>query len=163
MNGVSKSYAMTGWRIGYAGGPKDLISAMKKIQSQSTSNACSISQAAAAVALKGDQDFLKERTLCFKERRDYIVKELNTIKGMTCLEPIGAFYVYPYCKEFIGKKTPAGAVIETDTDFAEFLLDFAEVAVVPGSAFGFSPYVRLSYATSLDQIKEALKLSLIHI
>lgn len=157
VNGVSKSYAMTGWRIGYAGGPKDLISAMKKIQSQSTSNACSISQAAAAVALKGDQDFLKERTLCFKERRDYIVKELNTIKGMTCLEPIGAFYVYPYCKEFIGKKTPAGAVIETDTDFAEFLLDFAEVAVVPGSAFGFSPYVRLSYATSLDQIKEALK------
>lgn len=157
VNGISKAYAMTGWRIGYAGGPKNIVSAMKKIQSQSTSNACSISQAAAAVALKGDHSFIKDRNAEFEKRRNYIVKELNTIDGMTCLEPKGAFYVYPNCKGFMGKKTPSGSVIENDTDFAEFLLDHAQVAVVPGSAFGYSPYIRMSYATSLDLIIEALK------
>jgi len=157
VNGVSKAYAMTGWRIGYAAGPKRIITGMKKIQSQSTSNACSISQAAAAVALKGDQNFIQDRNAEFKKRRDFIVKELNTIDGMTCIEPKGAFYVYPSCKEFIGKKTPSGSIIESDTDFAEFLLDQAEVAAVPGSAFGYSPFIRMSYATSFDQIETALK------
>ncbi len=157
VNGVSKAYAMTGWRIGYAAGPKRIITGMKKIQSQSTSNACSISQAAAAVALKGDQHFIQDRNAEFKKRRDFIVKELNAIDGMTCIEPKGAFYVYPSCKEFIGKKTPSGSIIESDTDFAEFLLDQAEVAAVPGSAFGHSPFIRMSYATSLDQIETALK------
>jgi aspartate aminotransferase len=157
VNGVSKAYAMTGWRIGYAGGPKDIIAAMKKIQSQSTSNTCSISQVAAQAALKGNQAFLQERNAEFEKRRNLIVKELNSIDGMTCVTPAGAFYVYPCCKGFIGKKTPSGAIIKSDTDFAEFLLDYAEIAVVPGSAFGYSPYLRISFATDIEQIKKALK------
>lgn len=154
-NGVSKSYAMTGWRIGYAGGPADLIKAMKKIQSQSTSNPSSISQAAAEAALSGDQSFLQERNDVFKERRDLVVEMLNATKGLTCLKPEGAFYVYPSCAGCIGKTTPDGKVIETDEDFAGYLLEAAGVAVVHGEAFGLSPFFRISYATSTETLKQA--------
>lgn len=155
VNGVSKSYSMTGWRIGYAGGPANIIKAMAKVQSQTTSNPCSISQAAAAAALNGDQSFLKERNAAFKERRDTVVKMLNEAKGLECLTPEGAFYVYPSCAGVIGKKTPDGKLIETDGDFVTYLLEAQNVAAVQGEAFGLSPYFRISYATDLNTLKKA--------
>jgi aspartate aminotransferase len=157
VNGVSKTYAMTGWRIGYAGGPRDLIKAMVMLQSQSTSNACSISQAAAVEALDGPQDFLDAWKKAYVERRDFIVDALNQIHGLECLKPEGAFYVYPKCTSLIGKRTPKGTIIENDADFAQYLLDEARVAVVPGSAFGLSPFIRLSYAIDKAALEEAAK------
>ena len=153
MNGVSKSYSMTGWRIGYAAGPKEIIKAMAKIQSQSTSNPTSISQAAAVEALNGTQDFISERSNSFKERRNFVVDSLNNIKGISCLSPEGAFYVFPNCKKLLNKKTK----LKTDKDFAEKLLEKAEVAVVQGSAFGLDGYFRISYATSMENLKKAMK------
>ena len=153
MNGVSKSYSMTGWRIGYAAGPKEIIKAMAKIQSQSTSNPTSISQAAAVEALNGTQDFIKERADSFKQRRNFVVESLNNIKGINCLNPEGAFYVFPNCKKLIGKKTK----IKDDTDFVEKLLEKSEVAVVPGSAFGLQGHFRISYATSMDNLEKAMQ------
>lgn len=155
VNGVSKSYAMTGWRIGYAGGPADLIKAMAKLQSQSTSNAASISQAAAVEALSGPQDFIAERSKIFSERRDLVVGMLNQAVGLECARPQGAFYVYPSCKGVIGRKTPDGTVIESDEDFCKYLLGAEGVAVVHGTAFGLSPYFRVSYATSTAALTEA--------
>ncbi len=152
MNGVSKSYSMTGWRIGYGAGPRDIIKAVAKIQSQSTTNPSSISQAAAVEALNGTQDFIKTRADSFKERRDYVVETLNSINGLSCLKPSGAFYVFPNCKKLLGKKTK----LKTDKEFVEKLLDKAEVAVVQGSAFGLDGYFRISYATSMDNLKKAL-------
>ena len=152
MNGVSKSYAMTGWRIGYGAGPKDIIKAVAKIQSQSTTNPSSISQAAAVEALNGTQDFIKTRSDSFKERRDYVVETLNSINGLSCLKPSGAFYVFPNCKKLLGKKTK----LKTDKEFVEKLLEKAEVAVVQGSAFGLDGYFRISYATSMENLKKAL-------
>jgi len=153
MNGVSKSYAMTGWRIGYAAGPKEIIKAISKIQSQSTSNPSSISQAAAVEALNGPQDFIQERSDVFKERRDFVVNSLNNIKGISCLKPNGAFYAFPSCKKLLGKKTK----LKTDKDFVEKLLEKSLVAVVQGSAFGLDGYFRISYATSMDNLKKALE------
>ena len=155
VNGVSKAYSMTGWRIGYAAGDVALIKAMAKIQSQSTSNPCSISQAAAVEALNGPQDFIAPRAERFKERRDLVVSMLNQAKGLKCPTPEGAFYVYPSCAGVIGKKTPAGKVIENDGDFATYLLEAEGVAVVQGAAFGLSPYFRISYATSEEVLTEA--------
>ncbi len=155
INGVSKSYSMTGWRIGYAGGPKDLIKAMAKIQSQSTTNPSSISQAAAVEALNGDQTFMEERTSAFKERRDFVVSELNKVNGINCLKPNGAFYVFPSCKGCIGKKHKDLGEIKNDTDFVTKLLEKTGVAVVQGSAFGLEGYFRISYATSIDNLKKA--------
>ena len=152
MNGVSKSYAMTGWRIGYAGGPKDIIKAIGKIQSQSTSNPSSISQAAAVEALNGNQSFIKKRSNAFKQRRNFVVKSLNSIKGINCLTPNGAFYVFPSCKGLLNKKTR----LKTDTDFVRKLLEKSNVAVVQGSAFGLDGYFRISYATSMQNLKKAM-------
>ena len=152
MNGVSKSYAMTGWRIGYAAGPKDIINAIRKIQSQSTSNPSSISQAAAVEALNGEQNFIKERADAFKKRRDFVVNSLNSIKGISCLMPNGAFYVFPSCKGLINKKTK----IKDDTEFVNRLLEESMVAVVQGSAFGLEGYFRISYATSMDNLEKAM-------
>ena len=152
MNGVSKSYAMTGWRIGYAAGPKEIINAIRKIQSQSTSNPSSISQAAAVEALNGQQDFIKERAEAFKERRDFVVNSLNSIKGISCLNPNGAFYVFPSCKGLLNKKTK----LKTDTEFVQKLLEKSMVAVVQGSAFGLDGYFRISYATSMENLKKAI-------
>ena len=153
MNGVSKSYSMTGWRIGYAAGPKEIIKAMAKIQSQSTSNPTSISQAAAVEALNGTQDFISERSNSFKERRNFVVESLNNIKGISCLSPEGAFYVFPNCKKLLNKKTK----LKTDKDFVGKLLEKAEVAVVQGSAFGLDGYFRISYATSMENLKKAMQ------
>ena len=152
MNGVSKSYAMTGWRIGYAAGPKEIIAAIRKIQSQSTSNPSSISQAAAVEALNGQQDFIKDRAEAFRERRDFVVESLNNIKGLNCLTPNGAFYVFPSCKGLLNKKTK----LKTDTEFVQKLLEKSMVAVVQGSAFGLNGYFRISYATSMENLKKAL-------
>ena len=152
MNGVSKSYAMTGWRIGYAAGPKDIIKAIGKIQSQSTSNPSSISQAAAVEALNGNQDFIQQRADAFKERRDFVVSSLNDIKGINCLTPNGAFYVFPSCKGLLNKKTK----LKTDTEFVQKLLEKSNVAVVQGSAFGLDGYFRISYATSMENLKKAM-------
>ena len=157
VNGVSKAYAMTGWRIGYAGGPRALIKAMAVVQSQSTSCPSSISQAAAVEALNGPQDFLKERTESFKRRRDLVVAALNAIDGLECRVPEGAFYTFSGCSGVLGKTTPSGKRIETDTDFCAYLLEDAHVAVVPGSAFGLSPFFRISYATSEAELREALE------
>jgi len=154
-NGVSKAYAMTGWRIGYAGGPEHLIAAMRKIQSQSTTNPCSISQWAAVAALEGPQEFLAEWRAVFQRRRDLVVAALNAIEGVECPLPEGAFYVYPSIAGLIGRRTPGGQVIATDQDFAEALLEATGVAVVFGAAFGGSPNFRISYATSDDQLTEA--------
>ena len=153
MNGVSKSYAMTGWRIGYAAGPKDIIKAIGKIQSQSTSNPSSISQAAAVEALNGQQNFIQERSEAFKKRRDFVVNSLNRIKGISCLKPNGAFYVFPSCKKLLGKKTK----LKTDSDFVEKLLEKANVAVVQGSAFGLDGHFRISYATSMEKLIVAME------
>ena len=154
-NGVSKAYAMTGWRIGYAAGPKALIAAMRKVQSQTTSNPCSISQWAALEALEGPQAFLQDNQTLFKGRRDLVVAGLNAIDGITCPIPEGAFYVYPSIAGLIGKTTPGGKVIATDEDFAIALLEDTGVAAVFGAAFGLSPNFRISYATSETQLSEA--------
>ena len=153
MNGVSKSYAMTGWRIGYAAGPRDIIKAIGKIQSQSTSNPSSISQAAAVEALNGKQGFIKTRSNAFKARRNFVVKSLNSIKGINCLIPNGAFYVFPSCKGLLNKKTK----LKTDTNFVQKLLEKENVAVVQGSAFGLDGYFRISYATSMQNLNKAMK------
>jgi aspartate aminotransferase len=155
VNGCSKAYAMTGWRIGFAAGAPWLIKAMAKLQSQSTSNPCSIAQAAAVAALTGDQSFLKERAAAFQTRRDLVVAMLNDADGITCPTPEGAFYVYPDVSGAIGKTTPGGKRIETDSDFVGYLLDDARVAAVQGVAFGLSPAMRISYATSEQQLTEA--------
>jgi aspartate aminotransferase len=155
VNGVSKAYAMTGWRIGYAGGPKELIGAMRKIQSQSTSNPCSISQWAAVEALSGPQDFIPANNAIFKRRRDMVVEMLNAAEGVTCPLPEGAFYVYPTIGGCIDKTSAGGARIATDEDFATALLEETGVAVVFGAAFGLSPCFRVSYATSDEALREA--------
>ena len=157
INGVSKSYSMTGWRIGYAGGPKELIKAMAKIQSQSTTNPSSISQAAAVEALNGDQSFIKERSDAFKERRDFVVTELNKIPEIECINPEGAFYVFPSCKGCLGKSHNELGDIKTDTDFVSKLLESTGVAVVQGSAFGLEGFFRISYATSMKNLEKAIK------
>ena len=156
MNGVSKSYAMTGWRIGYAAGEKEIIKAISKVQSQSTSNPSSISQAAAVEALNGTQDFISISSKSFQERRDFVVSSLNDIDGINCLKPDGAFYVFPSCKGLIGKKDKSGKKLETDTDFVQSLLENNNVAVVQGSAFGLDGYFRVSYATSMEKLKVAM-------
>jgi aspartate aminotransferase len=157
MNGVSKAYSMTGWRIGYAAGPKEIIKAIAKVQSQSTTNPSSISQAAAVEALNGTQDFIKERATSFQERRDFVVKALNEIDGIKCLNPDGAFYVFPSCKDLIGKKDSNGKKLVKDTDFVQSLLENSGVAVVQGSAFGLEGFFRISYATSMENLKKALE------
>ena len=162
MNGVSKAYCMTGWRLGYCGGPKEIITAMNKIQSQSTTSTSSISMAAAVEALNGNQDFILTHNQHFIKRRDIVVKKLNNISGITCDIPQGAFYVYPSCSGCIDKKTPSGDIITSDEDFMNYLLDSEGIAGVHGEAFGLSPYFRLSYATdeltlndACDRIKRA--------
>ena len=157
MNGVSKSYAMTGWRIGYGAGPVEIIKAMAKIQSQSTTNPSSISQAAAVEALNGPQNFILDRSKKFQERRDFVVKFLNEIKGLNCINPDGAFYVFPNCSKLLNKKDKNGRLLKTDSDFVESLLENNSVAVVQGSAFGLEGYFRISYATSMQNLKNALK------
>ena len=156
-NGVSKAYAMTGWRIGYAGGPQQLITAMRKVQSQSTSNPCSISQWAALEALNGTQEFLASNNRLFTRRRNLVVDMLNGADGISCPKPEGAFYVYPSISELIGKATPNGVIIMNDEIFATSLLEDTGVAVVFGAAFGLSPNFRVSYATSDDKLQEACK------
>ena len=155
LNGVSKAYCMTGWRIGYAAGPVELIKAMAAVQSQSTSNPSSISQAASVEALNGPQDFIPKHNESFRARRDLVVDMLNKAKGLRCLKPEGAFYVYPSCAGAIGLKTKDGKTLKTDEDFVTALLEQEGVAVVHGSAFGLSPYFRISYATSTDVLKDA--------
>jgi aspartate aminotransferase len=155
MNGVSKGYSMTGWRIGYAGGPEPLIKAMGKMISQTTSNPSSISQWAALEALNGTQDFIKPNAKLFQERRDLVVSMLNQATGLHCPTPEGAFYVYPSCAGLIGKTAPSGKVIASDEDFATELLESEGVAVVHGAAFGLSPFFRISYATSSDVLEDA--------
>jgi aspartate aminotransferase len=155
INGVSKAYAMTGWRIGYGAGPAELIKAMNNIQSQSTTNAASVSQAASVEALNGPQDFIEPHKKVYQERRDLVVSMLNQATGITCRTPEGAFYVYPSCEGLLGKTTPDGKVIETDMDFVTYLLETEEVAVVQGAAFGLSPYFRISYATSNEALEQA--------
>jgi aspartate aminotransferase len=155
MNGVAKTYAMTGWRIGYAGGPPELIRAMAKIQSQSTTNPCSISQAAAVEALNGPQHFIPERAAVFKARRDLVVDMLNRAPGIRCHRPEGAFYVYPSCAGVIGRRTPDGSELRDSEGFVRYLLESEGVAVVHGAAFGLDPYLRISYATATDLLEEA--------
>lgn len=157
INGVSKTYSMTGWRLGYAGGPLPLIKAMNMVQSQSATHTSSITQAATVEALNGPQDFIPKNNALFKERRDLVVSMLNQAKGITCRTPEGAFYVYPSCAGTIGKKAPSGKVLETDTDFVTELLETEEVAVVQGTAFGLAPYFRISYATALSDLEEACR------
>jgi aspartate aminotransferase len=157
MNGVSKAYCMTGWRIGYGAGPEILIKAMANLQSQSTSNPSSISQYAAVEALNGPQDFIPRNNAVFKERRDLVVGMLNQARGLTCPTPEGAFYVYPSCAGTIGRTAPSGKVIEKDDDFVSELLDAEGVAVVQGSAFGLAPHFRISYATATEQLEEACR------
>jgi aspartate aminotransferase len=155
LNGVSKSYCMTGWRIGYGAGPVELIKAMASLQSQSTTNPSSISQAAAVEALTGPQDFIPRNAAIFQERRNLVVSMLNRCKGLQCPTPEGAFYVYPSCAGTLGRRTPEGKLIETDTDFCAYLLDAEGVAVVPGTAFGLAPHFRVSYAASTEDLREA--------
>lgn len=157
LNGVSKAFSMTGWRVGYAAGPAELIKAMNKIQSQSSTHTASISQAAAVEALNGPQEFLNDWRKAFAARRDMVVEAINATPGLSCRKPEGAFYVYPSCEGVLGKKTADGKTIETDADFAEALLEAEGVAVVPGVAFGLSPYFRISYATSEKNLDEACK------
>ncbi len=155
LNGVSKAYCMTGWRVGYAAGPLELIKAMNMLQSQSTTHTSSISQAAAVAALNGPNDFIAANNAVFVERRDLVVKMLNEAEGISCPKPDGAFYVYPSCAGLIGKKTPDGKVLETDGDVVTYFLDSEGVAAVHGEAFGLSPHFRVSYATSTELLKEA--------
>jgi len=155
VNGVSKSHAMTGWRIGYAAGPKDVITAMSNIQSQSTSNPCSISQKAALEALRGPQDFIRTMNVEFDKRRKYMVEQLNKIPGVSCLMPVGAFYAFPNVARLYGKSIQ-GKTIKNSSDLATYLLEEAKVALVSGDAFGADPYIRLSYATSMENIQKGL-------
>lgn len=155
VNGVSKAYAMTGWRLGYAGGPRQLIAAMAVVQSQSTSNPSSVSQAAAIEALSGPQDFLAERRAAFQRRRDLVVERLNDIEGITCRRPEGAFYAFASCAGLLGRRAPNGSVIDSDSVFCRYLLYKHDVAVVPGSCFGLAPYFRISYAASESDLSEA--------
>ena len=155
INGASKAYAMTGWRLGYAGGPAPLIKAMSKVMSQSTSNPCSISQYACVAALNGDQSFLIERNAAFKERRNLVVDMLNDAEGISCAKPEGAFYVYPSCAGTIGKTTPGGVKITNDQDFTTELLQAEGVSAVFGAAFGLAPFFRVSYAASIEDMREA--------
>ena len=157
MNGVSKAYSMTGWRIGYCGGPKKIIDSMRKLQGQSTSNPSSISQWAAVEALNGDQSFLKDWLDSFEMRRNKVFEMINSAEGLSCLKPKGAFYIYPSCEGVIGKKLTSGEEIKNDEDFAMNLLKNKSVGVVHGSAFGLSPYFRISYATSIEKLEEACK------
>ena len=157
LNGVSKAYCMTGWRVGWAAGPVEVIKAMNKVQSQSTTHTSSISQAAAVAALNGPHDFIAKNNAIFKERRDLVVSMLNQASGLTCPNPEGAFYVYPSCEGCMGKTTPNGQKIETDEDFVTYLLEAEGVAAVHGEAFGLSPYFRVSYATSTEALEEACK------
>ena len=155
MNGLSKAYCMTGWRVGYAGGPIELIKGINNIQSQNCSSTSTISQWAAIDALDGDQSFIAENVKIFKERRDLVVSMLNQAKGIRCATPEGAFYVYPSLAGCMGKKTPDGKVIETDEDFVTYLLETEGVAAVHGEAFGLSPYMRISYATATETLEDA--------
>jgi len=155
-NGVSKAYAMTGWRLGYAGGPAPLVAAINKLQSQMSSCPSSVSQAAAAAALTGDQAFVRESVEVYRERRDAAVAGLNGIEGLQCTTPEGAFYAYVNCAGVIGKTTPEGRRITNDEDFTLYLLDAASVAVIQGSAYGLGPYFRISYATGLPVIEESI-------
>ncbi|MBN8944916.1 MAG: pyridoxal phosphate-dependent aminotransferase [Rhizobiales bacterium] len=155
VNGVSKAYAMTGWRIGYAGGPKELIAAIAVVQSQSTTNPSSVSQAAAVEALTGPQDLLAERRAAFQRRRDLVVDALNAIDGVTCRRPEGAFYTFANCAGLIGRRAPDGTLIDSDSAFCRYLLEQHDVAVVPGSCFGLAPYFRISYAASEASLAEA--------
>jgi len=155
LNGVSKAYCMTGWRLGYCGASKEIIAAMNKMQSQSNTSTSSISMAAAVEALEGSQEFIKEHNKAFVRRRDMVVSLLNEIEGINCLTPEGAFYVYPSCEGVIGKQTPDGNKIATDEDFMNYLLESEGIAGVHGAAFGLSPYFRLSYATSDEILKDA--------
>lgn len=157
VNGVSKAYAMTGWRIGYAGGEKSLITAIADIQSHSTSNACSISQAASVAALNGDQNFLQDWKKSFSGRRDLVVTAINQVSGLTCLKPEGAFYVFPNMQKLVGKQSPKGKIITNSAELCDYLLDEALVATVAGSAFGMEGYFRISYATSEDALKKAME------
>jgi aspartate aminotransferase len=156
VNGVSKAYAMTGWRLGYGAGPAELIKAMVKLQSQSTGNPSSISQAATVEALTGPQAFIAERTRVFQQRRDLMVEGLNQIPGVSCHRPEGAFYLYPSCADLLGRKTPGGKVLDTDEDFVLYLLDAQNLAVLQGGAYGVSPFFRLSFAVSEAQLKDGL-------
>jgi aspartate aminotransferase len=157
VNGVSKAYAMTGWRMGYGGAPAELVKAMVKLQSQSTSNPSSISQAATVEALNGPQGFIAERTAVFQQRRDAVVAELNSIPGIHCHVPEGAFYLYPSCANLIGKRTPDGKTIDSDSDFVLYLLESQNLAVLQGAAYGVSPFFRISFATSMDKLKAGCK------
>jgi aspartate aminotransferase len=157
LNGFSKAYCMTGWRVGYAGGPVELIKAMTKVQSQSTTHTAAVSQAASIAALNGPQDFIKSNSQIFQSRRDLVVSMLNQASGIRCAKPTGAFYVYPSIEDTIGKKTTDGKVIRTDADFVIYILETQGVAAVQGQAFGLSPYFRISYATSTELLKEACR------
>jgi aspartate aminotransferase len=157
LNGVSKTYCMTGWRIGYAAGPEPLIKAMATIQSQSTSNPSSISQWASVEALEGPQDFIPKHNKVFKERRDLVVSMLNQAKGLQCPKPEGAFYVYPSCASTMGKTAPSGKTLANDEDFVTELLQNEGVAVVQGTAFGLGPAFRISYATKTEDLEEACR------
>jgi len=157
LNGFSKAYCMTGWRVGYAGGPVELIKAMTKVQSQSTTHTAAVSQAAAIAALKGPQDFIKSNSQVFQNRRDLVVSMLNQASDISCMKPEGAFYVYPSIKDTIGKKAPDGRIIRTDEDFVTYILETQGVASVQGKAFGLSPHFRISYATSTVLLKEACR------
>jgi len=155
MNGMSKAYCMTGWRVGFAGGPKEMINAMTMVQSQSITHTAAVSQAASIAALNGPHDFIAANNAIFKERRDLVVSMLNQASGLSCATPEGAFYVYPSCEGLIGKKTPSGKVIENDEDFVTELLEAEGVAAVHGEAFGLSPHFRISYATATDVLEDA--------
>ena len=155
MNGMSKAYCMTGWRVGFAGGPKEMIKAMTMVQSQSITHTAAVSQAASIAALNGSHDFIASNNAVFKERRNLVVSMLNQASGLSCATPEGAFYVYPSCEGLIGKKTPSGKVIENDEDFVTELLEAEGVAAVHGEAFGLSPHFRISYATATDVLEDA--------
>jgi len=155
LNGVSKAYAMTGWRIGYAAGPDRLIRALVKVLSQATGCASAMGQAAAVAALNGPQEFLQDWVRIYQERRDYLLSRLNRVAGLTCHAPEGAFYLYPSCRGVIGKKMADGRVLENSIDFAKYLLQVCGVAVIPGSAFEFDPHIRISYASSMDALEQA--------
>lgn len=157
VNGASKTYAMTGWRVGFCGGPRDLIKAMFNMQGQATSGVSTVGQAAAVAALDGPQDLVAERAAEYRARRDYVVEALNQAPGIACHKPEGAFYVFPNVAGCLGKTTPAGTVLDTDTDFALALLEEAHVGVVQGAAYGMSPYVRISYATGMEELREAMR------
>jgi aspartate aminotransferase len=154
VNGVSKTYGMTGWRIGYAGGPQELIRAMARIQFQCTTSPCSVSQAAAVSAILGPQDQVRERMARFEKRRDLVVGMLNEIPGLDCLSPRGSFYAYPNCDGLMGKRAPGGDPIDTDTSLATYLLEAERVSVLPGVAYGLSPHLRVSFANDEDALRE---------